>query len=147
MDLGRAESIDTLVRHHEAVEQRLSFSLRQAELIDGALAEFDHQVADVAEGGPDHALTASVRVSVRALLVVAAGEDGYDATLVPDRGHLAVRVRNTLFGLRVEVVDGAAALPSHASRVVQSAPQGTPLRARPDPPSRLPEPDSGPVPG
>jgi hypothetical protein len=42
MDLGRTQSIHALMRHREAVEQRLSSSLRQAELVDSALGELDH---------------------------------------------------------------------------------------------------------
>jgi hypothetical protein len=112
MDLGRARSIETAVRHREAVELRLSSALRQAELVDRALAELDHQLAAVGEVGPDHPL----RVSARALLVVAADEEGYDVTLFPGRGRLAVRVRKTLLGLQVDVIEGVAAPPSPGAR-------------------------------
>jgi hypothetical protein len=124
LDLGRAQSIDTLVHHRETVEQRLSFSLRRAALVDRALAEFDHQLAEIGDAGPDHAL----RASVRALLIVATDAEGYDATLVPDRGHLAVRVRKTLFGLQVDAVDRAASSPpSQPSHVEQPGSEQTTL--------------------
>lgn len=137
MDLGRAQSVDTLVRHREAVEQRLSSALRQAELVDRALAELDHQLSDVGRVLPDH-----LRASARALLVVAAGEERYDATLVPDGGQVAVRVRKTLFGLQVGVIDRAPA-PSPASRAEEPAPELPASPARPEPPQGQPrEPDT-----
>ncbi len=140
MDLGRAQSIDTLVRHREAVEQRLSSALRQAELVDGALVELDRRLADAGEVGLDHPL----RASARALLVVAIGEERYDATLVPDRGDVALRVRKTLFGLQVDVVHRAAAgPPPRAPRVEGPTPEPTSSPAQPEPPQRQPrEPDS-----
>jgi len=139
MDLGRAQSIDTLVRHREAVEQRLSSALRQAELVDGALVELDRRLADAGEVGLDHPL----RASARALLVVAIGEEMYDATLVPDRGDVAVRVRKTLFGLQVDVVHRAAAEQARAPRVEGPTQEPTSSPAQPEPPQRQPrEPDS-----
>jgi hypothetical protein len=113
MDLGRTESIDTLVRHREAVVQRLSSSLRQAEQVDAALAELDQQLANLGEVSVAPAL----RASTRALLAVASGQQGYDATLVPDGSGLGVRVRNTLFGLQADVVQPAPARPSQGQDV------------------------------
>jgi hypothetical protein len=117
MDLGRTQSIETLVRHHEAVEQRLSSSLRQAELVDSALTGLDHQLDDVDEPGTAEAL----RASARALLAVAAGQDGYDVMVVPHGGGMGVRVRNTLFGLRADVVPPAASRIPDEPRVEQAA--------------------------
>jgi len=131
LNLGRTESIDTLVRHRETVEQRLSSSVRRAELVDGALAEFDHQLADMGEASHDHAL----RASARALLIVATDLEGYDATLVPDSGDLAVRVRKTLFGLQVDVVDCAAARPSQAPHLEQPSTPGPTIGSPAGPPS------------
>jgi len=145
MDLGRTQSIDTLVRHREAVEQRLSSSLRQAEHVNGALAELDHQLTDVGQARADHAL----RASARALLAVAAGEETYDATLILDGAHLVVRVRNTLFGLQADVVDHvdhAAARPTEGPSV-QPAPEQPASGGqseRTEPPDRPgPEPEHG----
>ena len=117
MDLGRAQSIETLVRRSEAVEQRLSYSLRQAELVDAALAELHRQLIDAGETRADHALTASVR----ALLAVAAGEEQYDATLVPNGSRLSVRVHRSLFGLQADVVHPAPAAPAQGPHVDQFA--------------------------
>jgi len=125
-DLGRTHSVDALVQHWETVEQRLWSSLRRAQLIDRALAEFDHQLTDTSEASQDGTL----RASVRALLTVAADVDGYDGTLVPDCGHLVVRVRKTLFGLQVDVVDRAAFRPSESPHVEQPAPERTTQIAR-----------------
>src|SRR4051812_24090417 len=96
MDLGRGQSIESLVRRSEAVEQRLLSSLRQAELVEAALAELDRQFAACGDLHPDHPL----RASARALLAVAAGEDEYDATVVLTGSHEAVRVHKSLFGLQ-----------------------------------------------
>jgi hypothetical protein len=125
-DLGRAQSVNALVQHRDTVEQRLWSSLRRAQLIDRALGEFDHQLADTGEASPEDAL----RASVRALLTVASDVDGYDATLVPDRGYLAVRIRKTLFGLQVDVVDRAPFRPPESPHVEQPAAERTPLIAR-----------------
>jgi hypothetical protein len=105
MDLGRGQSIEGLVRRSEPVERRLLSSLRQAELVETALAELDRQLARGADPSPHHAL----RASARALLAVAAGEDEYDATLVLAGGHEAVRVRKSLFGLQAELAQRALA--------------------------------------
>src|SRR5689334_9432066 len=105
MDLGRAESIDTLMRRREAVEQRLSFSLHQAEVVDTALAYLDRGLADRAQM---ECADETLRASARALLTVALGEVDYDATLTLARAAVAVRIRHTLFGLQVDVVDRAA---------------------------------------
>jgi hypothetical protein len=106
MDLGRAESIDTLVRRREAVEQRLSFSLHQAEVVDTALADLDRGLADRAQL---ECADETLRASARALLTVALGEVDYDVTLTPARAAVAVRIRHTLFGLQVDVVERASA--------------------------------------
>jgi hypothetical protein len=146
MDLGRVENIDTLVRRREAVERRLSSSLRHAELVDGALAELDHQLAEAGEAFPSHAL----RASARALLGVAAGEEGYDATLVPAGSRVAVRVRNTLFGLQADVVLGAVRRPAEGQGVEQPALEQGALKGQPEnhAPQEAPRlnPDRGPRP-
>jgi hypothetical protein len=147
MDLGRAESIETLVRRREAVEQRLSSSLRQAELIDGALAELQRQLGALGETGADHTL----RASARALLTVAAAaaEERYDATFVLHGSYLAVRVQRTLFGLQADVVHHPTARPAQGPWTEQSAPEQTPSNGRPehDEPFESPhlDPDGGPV--
>jgi len=102
MDLGRAESIDTLMRRREAVEQRLSSSLHQAEVVDTALSVLDRSLADRAQTG---CADETLRASVRALLTVAVGDGDYDATLMLAHAAVAVRIRHTLFGLQVDVVD------------------------------------------
>jgi hypothetical protein len=109
MDLGRAESIDTLVRRREAVARRLSSSLHQAELVDTALAALDRQLAD----GTDVACADSLlRASARALLTVAVGDADYDATLTLAHIPVDVRIHNTLFGLQIDVIDRAIPLPT-----------------------------------
>jgi hypothetical protein len=111
MDLGRTQNIETSMRHREAVEQKLSSSLRQAQLVDDALAELDHQLAEMdqaAEVSADRAL----RASARALLVVAATAGDYDVTLVPEGSSLGVRVRKTLFRLQADLVTAAPARPT-----------------------------------
>lgn len=105
MDLGRTRSIESLVRRSEAVEQRLLSSLRQAELVETALAELEHQLDGRADDCPRYAL----RASARALLAVAVSEDEYDATLVLAGSHEAVRVHKTLFGLQAELAHRALA--------------------------------------
>jgi hypothetical protein len=77
-----------------------------------------------------------LRASARALLAVAAGEEGYDATLMPNGDPLGVRVRNTLFGLQADVVHLAVALPTEGPSVEPStadrtAPKGRPERTEP----------------
>jgi hypothetical protein len=112
MDLGRCESIDALLRRREAVEQRLSSSVHHAELVDTALAAMDRQLADRGDvRRPD----SSLRASARALLAVALADADYDVTLMPAHAPVAVRVHNTLFGLQIDVVDGAMARPDRPS--------------------------------
>jgi hypothetical protein len=101
MDLGRGESIDTLTRRREAVAERLSFSLHRADLIDGALAALDRQLAEGTDTGCADPL---LRASARALLTVAVDDAEYDATLIPAHIPVAVRIHHTLFGLQVDVV-------------------------------------------
>jgi hypothetical protein len=112
MDLGRSESIDALLRRREAVEQRLSSSAHQAELVDTALAALDQQLADRRNV---RAADSSLRASARALLTVALADADYDATLMPAHMPVAVRVHNTLFGLQIDVVDRAMARPDRSS--------------------------------
>jgi hypothetical protein len=112
MDLGRSESIDTLIRRREAVEQRLSSSLHQAELVDTALEALDRQLADRSDV---RRTDSSLRASARALLTVALADADYDAILMPANVPVAVRIRHTLFGLQIDVVDRAMARPDRPS--------------------------------
>jgi hypothetical protein len=83
----------------------LSSSLRQAESVDSALRALDEQLADIGEGEKAGIL----RVSARALLVVAFRQEDYDVTLLPASCGFGLRVRNTTSGLRAEVTETAAA--------------------------------------
>ena len=121
MDLGRGQSIESRVRRSEAVEQRLLSSLRQAELVETALAELDRQFEARGEPCPQHPL----RASARALLAVAAGEDEYDATVVLAGSHEAVRVHKSLFGLQAEL----------AHRAIPGAPRGPGVEESPPTPT------------
>jgi hypothetical protein len=126
MDLGRAESIDTLVRRRDAVARRLSSSLHQAELVDAALAALDRQLAD----GTDVACAdSSLRASARALLTVALGDADYDATLAPAHIPVAVRIHNTLFGLQIDVIDRAMPFPTQPTTAGRPADHGEAVTA------------------
>ena len=69
--------------------------------MDSALRALDQQLADIDEADKAEIL----RASARALLVVAFRQEDYDVTLLPTSSRLALRVRNTTFGLRAEVTE------------------------------------------
>jgi hypothetical protein len=98
---GRGGGHDSLAERREAAQRRLSSSVRMAELVACALRAFDEAMAERGLPDPDGTL----RASVRAALAIAYDKPGFDVTLVPAPGALAVRVRHTPFGPEAEVLE------------------------------------------
>jgi hypothetical protein len=98
---GRGGGHDSLAERREAAQRRLSSSVRMAELVACALRAFDEAMAERRLPDPDGTL----RASVRAALAIAYDKPGFDVTLVPAPGALAVRIRNTPFGPEAEVLE------------------------------------------
>jgi hypothetical protein len=98
---GRGGGLDSLAERREAAQRRLSSSARTAELVACALRAFDEAMSERALPDPD----GSLRATVNATLTIAYDRPGYDVTLVPAPGDLAVRVRHTLFGPEAEVLE------------------------------------------
>jgi hypothetical protein len=98
---GRGGGHDSLVERREAAQRRLSSSVRMAELVACSLRAFDEAMTERALPDPEGTL----RASVRATLTIAYDKPGFDVTLVPAPGALAVRVRHTPFGPEAEVLE------------------------------------------
>jgi len=98
---GRGGGPESLAERREAAQRRLSSSVRAAELVDCAVRAFDEVMTERALPDPD----GSLRASVRAILTIAYDRLGFDVTLVPAPGDLAVRVRHTPFGPEAEVLE------------------------------------------
>jgi hypothetical protein len=98
---GRGGGPESLADRREAAQRRLSSSVRAAELVACALRAFDEAMAEHALPDPD----GSLRASVRATLTIAYDRPGFDVSLVPAPGALAVRVRHTPFGPEAEVLE------------------------------------------
>jgi hypothetical protein len=98
---GRGGGHESLAERREAAQRRLSSSVRTAELVACALRAFDELMAERGLPDPD----GSLRASVHATLMTAYGKPGYDVTLVPAPGAIAVRVRHTPFGPEAEVLE------------------------------------------
>src|SRR5690242_10486527 len=101
MGFGRGGGHDSLAERREAAQRRLSSSARAAELVGVALRAFDEAMAERALPDPD----GSLRATVRATLTIAYDRPGFDVSLVPAPGALAVRVRHTPFGPEAEVLE------------------------------------------
>ena len=85
--------------------------MRAAELVDCALRRFDEALNDQ---GVEH-FDPSLRATIQGLLSLAYGTPGYDVTLLPAAGDIAVRVQHTPFGPEAEIVDvGTAVRPGTA---------------------------------
>ncbi len=109
---GRGVGLDSLAERREAAQRRLSSSMRAAELVDCALRRLDEALTDQ---GVEY-LDPSLRATVRGLLHLAYDTPGYDVTLLPAAGDIAVRVQHTPFGPEAEVVDlGTAVRPGTAA--------------------------------
>jgi hypothetical protein len=100
MGFGRGGGHDSLAERREAAQRRLSSSVRTAELVACALRAFDEVMAELRLPDPD----GSLRASVRSTLTIAYDKPGFDVTLVPAPGALAVRVRHSPFGPEAEVL-------------------------------------------
>lgn len=98
---GRGGGMESLAERREAAQRRLSSSVRAAELVACALRAFDETMAERSLPDPG----GSLRDSVRATLTIAYDRPGFDVTLVPAPGDLAVRVRHTPFGPEAEVLE------------------------------------------
>jgi hypothetical protein len=101
MGFGRGGGYQSLAERREAARRRLSSSVRAAELVDCALRGFDEAMAERRLPGHDDAL----RVTVRSALTIAYDRPGFDVTLVPAPGVVAVRVQHTPFGPEAEVLE------------------------------------------
>jgi hypothetical protein len=98
---GRGGGLDSLAERRAAAQRRLSTSARTAELVACALRAFDEAMA---EGGVSD-VDGSLRATVHATLTLAYDRPGFDVTLVPAPGAVAVRVRHTPFGPEAEVLE------------------------------------------
>lgn len=101
MGFGRGGGHDSLAERREAAQRRLSSSVRTAELVACAVRAFDEAMAERRLPDPD----GSLRASVRATLTIAYDRPGFDITVVPAHGALAVRVRHSPFGPEAEVLE------------------------------------------
>jgi len=102
---GRGGGTESLAERREAAQRRLSSSVRAAELVACALRAFDEAMTEQAIPDADE----SLRATVRAALTIAYEKPGFDVTLVPAPGDVAVRVRHTPFGPEAEVLELAPA--------------------------------------
>jgi hypothetical protein len=98
---GRGGGQNSLAARREAAQRRLSSSVRTAELVACALRAFDEAMTELRLPDPD----GSLRASVRATLTIAYDKPGFDLTVVPAPGTLAVRVRHSPFGPEAEVLE------------------------------------------
>jgi hypothetical protein len=98
---GRGGGQNSLASRREAAQRRLSSSVRTAELVACALRAFDEAMTELRLPDPD----GSLRASVRATLTIAYDKPGFDITMVPGHGALAVRVRHSSFGPEAEVLE------------------------------------------
>src|SRR4051812_2035688 len=85
---GRGGGMDSFAERREAAQRRVSSSVRAAELVARALGDFDEVMTSRGLPDPDE----SLRATVRATLTIAYDKPGFDLTLVPAPGALAVRV-------------------------------------------------------
>jgi hypothetical protein len=93
--------VDSFAQRRLAAERRLSSSLRVTEMVEGALAAMDEELADLDVADPD----GSLRATVRAALMVAHRVPRYDVAIAPARGRVAVRVTHTEAGLEAHVIE------------------------------------------
>lgn len=116
LGLGRNPA-EAFAQRRLAAERRLSSSLRVTEMVDGALATVDEELAALSVVDTD----GSLRATVRAALMVAHRVPRYDVAIAPARGRVAVRVMHTDAGLEAHVVELGV------------------KRAQPRPPARAPD--------
>jgi hypothetical protein len=136
MGFGRGGGHDSLAERREAAQRRLSSSARTVELVGVALRAFDEAMTERALLDPD----GSLRATVRAVLMIAYDKPGFDVSLVPAPGALAVRIRHTPFGPEAEVVElrpavddrpGSTGWPADLSGELPEPAHGIGVRDRP----------------